>query len=104
VRWQTGRAGWEGQNSVPLWAAHRGSSKLTDIFTTVRAQVPLRLRAGLVKLLRRCLTQLTARARSYVDTCVRFEKEAAMQARRSRAGSAPCVPKCCRGQWCCTAT
>jgi hypothetical protein len=69
-----------------LWAAPRGSNKLTDIPTTVRARGPLRPRAGLVKLLRRCLTQLTARARSYVDTCVRFEKEAAMQARRAARG------------------
>ena len=45
--------------------------------------------AGLVKLLRRCLTQLSGRTRSFVDTCVRFEKEAAMQVPG---------PETCRGQ------
>ena len=40
---------------------------------------------GLVKLLRRCLTQLSMRTRSFLDTCVRFEKEAAMQVPEQRA-------------------
>ena len=35
--------------------------------------------AALVKLLRRCLGQLTMKARAYVDTCTRYEREAELQ-------------------------
>ncbi|KAK9909075.1 hypothetical protein WJX75_006832 [Coccomyxa subellipsoidea] len=35
--------------------------------------------AGLVKLLRRCLTQMSTRTRSFIETCVKFEKEARQQ-------------------------
>ena len=42
---------------------------------------------GLVKLLRRCLTQMSSRARSFIDTCVRFEREALQQASQRNAAS-----------------
>ena len=35
--------------------------------------------AGLVKLLRRCLTQISGRTRSFIDASVRFEREARQQ-------------------------
>ena len=37
------------------------------------------MHAGLVKLLRRCLTQTSGRMRSYIDASVRFEREARQQ-------------------------
>ena len=37
--------------------------------------------AGLVKLLRRCLTQMSSRTRSFIDTCIKFERDARQQAR-----------------------
>ena len=43
--------------------------------------------AGLVKLLRRCLTQMSSRAHSFIETCVRFEREARQQASQRRAAS-----------------
>ena len=39
---------------------------------------------GLVKLLRRCLTQMSSRTRSFIETCVKFERGARQQARRNR--------------------
>jgi hypothetical protein len=35
--------------------------------------------AGLVKLLRRCLTQTSSRTRSFIDASVKFEREARQQ-------------------------
>ncbi|CAL5219289.1 g1094 [Coccomyxa viridis] len=35
--------------------------------------------AGLVKLLRRCLTQMSSRTRSFIETCVKFERGARQQ-------------------------
>ena len=43
--------------------------------------------AGLVKLLRRCLTQMSSRARAFIDTCIRFEREARQQASQRNAAS-----------------
>lgn len=37
--------------------------------------------AALVKLLRRCVNQMTSKTRQYVDTSIKFEREASQQAR-----------------------
>lgn len=39
----------------------------------------LTMLAALVKLLRRCLNQMTGKSRQYVDTSLKFEKEAFQQ-------------------------
>lgn len=36
--------------------------------------------AALVKLLRRCVNQMTSKTRQYVDTSIKFEREASQQA------------------------
>ncbi len=35
--------------------------------------------AALVKLLRRCVNQMTGKTRQYVDTSIKFEREASQQ-------------------------
>lgn len=47
---------------------------------TCAAELMLSLGAGLVKLLRRCLTQMSSRTRSFIETCVKFERGARQQA------------------------
>ncbi len=43
-----------------------------------------------MKLLRRCLTQMSTRTRSFIETCVKFEKEARQQVRPA----APFLSQC----------
>ena len=55
---------------------------MDSVFQTMLVKLIVFVCAGLVKLLRRCLTQMSSRTRSFIDTCINFERGARQQASR----------------------